>query len=125
MATSLTFFVMERPLSATAEPPIFRCDVEPDRDRARVVLTGELDLAGVEPLEREIDSLLGSGFRRIVVDLRGLTFLDSSGLRYVLTLARSASEDGFRLELIQGGDAVRRLFELTGTQDALPFVDAP
>ncbi len=111
-------------MSATAEPPTFRCDVEPERDRVRVVLTGELDLATVEPLEREVDSLLGSGFRWIVLDLRGLTFLDSSGLRYLLTLADGARNDGFRLELIQGGDSVRRLFELTGTQDALPFVEA-
>jgi hypothetical protein len=44
-------------LSATAEPPAFRCDVEPDRDRARVVLTGELDLATVEPLAGTEDGL--------------------------------------------------------------------
>ena len=111
-------------MSATAEPPIFSCDVAPDRDRARVLLTGELDLATVEPLEREVDSLLGSGFRWIVLDLRGLTFLDSSGLRYLLTLARNASAEGYRLELIQGGDNVRRLFELTDTLGALPFVEA-
>ncbi len=115
---------MERSLSATVEPPTFTCDVQPERDRARVVLAGELDMATVEPLEREVDSLVDSGFRRVVLDLRGLTFLDSSGLHYLLTLARRASHDGLRLELIQGGDDVRRLFELTGTEGALPFVEA-
>ena len=89
------------------------------------MLSGELDLASVEPLAREVDSLLGRGFGSLVLDLRGLTFLDSSGLRYVLTLARAAVQDGFRLELLQGGDSVRRVFELTGTESSLPFVEAP
>ncbi|MDQ3741117.1 MAG: STAS domain-containing protein [Actinomycetota bacterium] len=85
--------------------------------------SGELDLAGVETLEREVVTLLESGFRSLLLDLRSLTFLDSSGLRCVLMLARRARTEGFGLELIQGPDNVRRLFELTGTCRALPFVE--
>ena len=110
-------------MSAVVELPTFTCAVQPERDRVRIRLTGELDLAGVEPLEREVASLLDSGSRSLLLDLRGLTFLDSSGLRCVLMLARRAGTEGFRLELIQGGDNVRRLFELTGTSLALPFVE--
>ncbi len=111
-------------MSATVEP-LFACHVEPDRSRVRVVPEGELDLATVEALEREVDSLLDSGFRSILVDLRGVTFLDSSGLRYLLMLARAAGTDGFRLELVHGDANVRRIFELSGTLDGLPFVAAP
>ena len=111
-------------MSAILEPPTFTCHVEPDRARVRVVLAGELDLATVEPLEREVRSLLDRGFRWILLDLRGLTFLDSSGLRYVLDLHRAASDVGFRLELVHGAN-VRRIFELSGTLEALPFVAAP
>ncbi len=109
-------------MSITAVAPTFFCEVEPDRDCAWVKPVGELDLATVDALDREVRSLLTSGFRSLVLDLRALSFLDSTGVRYILTLARAAEPDGFRLELVQGGDHVRRLFELTGTLTALPFL---
>ena len=110
-------------MPAAVEPPVFECDVQPARDRVRVSPVGELELATVEVLEREVQSLLDRGFRSIVIDLRGLTFVDSTGLRCLLTLAQASESVPFRLELVRGGGHVHRIFELTGLADALPFVE--
>ena len=50
--------------------------------------------------------------------------MDSTGLRAVLALDAEARRDGFTLSLVRGSAAVQRVFELTGTAGALPFVDA-
>lgn len=98
----------------------FRCDVFPERDRARLAPVGELDLAVADHMEAEARGLWRSGRRLLVIDLRGLSFIDSSGVRMLLGLCADA-RDGLRLELIPGAPAVQRVFELTGTLEALPF----
>ena len=59
---------------------------------------------------------------RHILDLRRVSFLDSDGLRLALDLHAAASGDGFELELVPGPPHVQRVFEVTGTLDALPFV---
>jgi anti-anti-sigma factor len=56
--------------------------------------------------------------------VRQLDFIDSSGLRCLLDLDSEAGLDGFSLALILGSHPVQRVFELSGTATALPFVDA-
>ena len=103
-------------------PDPFRWEVVHDDGWLRVVPVGELDLAARERLEQAIDDLRGSGVDRLILDLRRLSFLDSSGLRLVLELHAAARGDGFELHLIPGPPEVQRIFALTGTLDALPFV---
>ena len=62
----------------------FRIDVEPERESVRVAPVGELDIATVEKLRAEVDRLREAGFTDLVLDLRGVRFLDSTGLRLVL-----------------------------------------
>jgi anti-anti-sigma factor len=57
-----------------------------------------------------------------VLDLRGVSFIDSTGLRLALDLDAAARGDGFRVELIPGPPQVQRIFDLTGALDQLPFV---
>ena len=52
-------------------------------------------MATVGAVEQELRRLHGSGFRNIVLDLGGLTFMDSSGLHFVTRWAQEASRDGF------------------------------
>ena len=59
----------------------------------------------------------------VTVDLAGLTFIDSTGLRCILKYDAEARQDGFSIALIQGPPAVQRIFVLTGTTDRLPFID--
>ena len=73
-------------------------------------------------MEARVAALLASGSTRIVLDLAELEFIDSTGLRLILELHGEAARDGYSLALVPGGEAVQRVFEITGTVQALPFV---
>jgi anti-anti-sigma factor len=102
----------------------FRCDVVHERARVRIVVAGELDLAGVPRLEQTLRTFLYTGFGRVVIDLRRLSFIDSTGLHLILRYAEAARRADVRFGLIPGPPAVQRIFELTGT-DALFDFEAP
>jgi anti-sigma B factor antagonist len=96
----------------------FTVEIRPDRERVIVVPHGELDLATVGILRAELGGLVNRGFDSIVLDLRRLAFLDSSGLRFILEQAARADTT---VTLIDGDPAVSELFDITGTRSALPF----
>jgi anti-sigma B factor antagonist len=93
---------------------------------AVVAPTGELDLSGAAVLEDELDRLAAEPeLATVVLDLRGLEFMDSSGLRLVVMADMRARETGRRFTLVRGGDTVHRVFEITRMSERLEFVDAP
>ena len=93
---------------------------------AVVVPTGELDLSGAAILEDELDRLAAEPeLATVVLDLRGLEFMDSSGLRLVVMADMRAREAGRRFALVRGGDTVHRVFEITRMNERLEFVNAP
>ena len=93
---------------------------------AVIALTGELDISGAPALDEEIGRLAGrEDVHRVVLDLRGLQFLDSSGLRVVALAARRLLAAGRELTLVRGSETVHRVFEITRMADRLDFVDAP
>jgi anti-sigma B factor antagonist len=103
-------------------------DYDTRRDGAVAVIAprGELDLPGAAVLETEIDSLLADpGVGTIVLDLRGLDFLDSSGLRLVIVTDMRAREEGRRFALVRGDATVHRVFEITRMSERLDFVADP
>jgi anti-anti-sigma factor len=110
-------------LSQHIEP--FTCKVTSDDDQAVVAPRGELDMATVQAVEQELRKLHESGTRQIVLDLGGLSFMDSSGLHLVMRWAEEASKDGFLFELEPGPPQIQRLFELTAVIDQLPFRSRP
>lgn len=94
--------------------------------RARMSLHGELDLATVgaaetalAELEREPDATT------LVIDLRTLRFMDSTGLHFVLGADARAREGGRRLLVVRGPEAVDRVFRLALPDGRLTFVDHP
>jgi anti-sigma B factor antagonist len=93
--------------------PLFRVEIEPERDCVRVIPHGELDLATVAALQAQVDELRSDGIAAIVLDLRRLSFMDSTGLRLLLTLDAAARSDGFDFSIVDGEGPVRRLLELT------------
>jgi anti-sigma B factor antagonist len=99
----------------------FEIRIQPAREAIRLKPIGELDLASAPELRKEIDQLVSVGFEHVIIDLRGLTFIDAVGLKLLLSLAEEAHAAGWRLVVIQGGSAVRRIFALTGTLEQLPF----
>ncbi len=85
-------------------------------------LTGELDLSTLEQLETALEGSLDGTPETVVVDLRNLTFLDSSGLRLMLALNADLREEGGRLVLVQGPRRVHRVLELTRADEELEIV---
>jgi anti-sigma B factor antagonist len=108
----------------TGEFEPFRIDVEPARDSVRVAPFGELDIATVDKLRGEVERLRDSGFGKLVLDLRGVRFLDSTGLRLVLELDQAAREASQELLIIRGSSVVQRIFEVTQVAERLQFIDA-
>jgi anti-anti-sigma factor len=98
-----------------------------ERDvHARVALRGELDLPAAAQLEPELDRLAGEpGVEVVTLDLRGLEFLDSSGLRLIVVVERRLRDAGRRLVLVRGPQPVQRVFEITRMTERLDFVDTP
>jgi anti-sigma B factor antagonist len=93
---------------------------------AVISLAGELDLSGAPALDEEVGRLAAhDGVRRVVLDLRGLQFLDSSGLRVVALAARRLEAAGRALTLVRGSETVQRVFEITRMGERLDFVDEP
>lgn len=98
-------------------------ELEIERESGRLSLHGELDLAGVGHLESEVTAVRDAGIEDVLVDLGGLEFMDSSGLRCLVQLDSRAREEGWRLSLRPGPPAVHRVFELTRMDERLTFVE--
>ena len=90
-----------------------------DRDGARAVINvkGELDAYSAPSLEEETARLLADDITELVLDLSGTRFLDSSGLRAILTAQRRLADGEGRLALRAPSEPVRRLLEITGLTD--------
>src|SRR3712207_685893 len=97
---------------------------ERDGDVHVLQLAGDLDLAGAPDLARRIDIARRDGVRRLLVDLSGVRFCDSTGLRALLGAARELRIAGGRLSVACPGDGtVARLLDLTGMREALDVHD--
>jgi hypothetical protein len=82
---SQRFFSVDPILGAPADLPLrFSITVELRRDAVKIAPSGELDLATIGQLQRELGELIGAGFARVVIDLRDVEFLDSSALHALL-----------------------------------------
>ena len=86
-------------------------------DRAVLTVRGELDAYSAPGLEDQVVRLLAQGVGTIVLDLSGTGFLDSSGLRAILTAQRRLTEGGGQLSLRSPSEPVSRLLEITGLTD--------
>jgi anti-sigma B factor antagonist len=89
----------------------------------RVIPRGEIDLASVGVLDAKLRELRETGFDHLVVDLREVTFMDSTGLRLILGWDENSRAGGLDFELIAGAPMVQRLFEITGVVARLRFIE--
>jgi anti-sigma B factor antagonist len=94
-----------------------------ERDAVRLRPVGTLDLATEPLLEQQLAELRAAGFRDLIVDLRGLEFMDSTGLQLVLRWNAAARVDGFSIGFVPGSPMIQRVFELTGTTEHVSFID--
>ncbi len=94
-----------------------------DGDTHVVELLGELDIAGAPRLEQEFFDVESGDAGKIVVDLRGLEFIDSTGIRLLLMAADRCSAE-HRMTILRGPRQVHRVFEITDLVSRLPFAEA-
>ncbi len=105
-----------------ADDASMTCIVLQSCDAAHVRPIGSLDMATAPMIERQLNELIEAGFRRLVVDLGGLSFMDSTGLRLALKWEAAARQDGFEIAFVPGPPAVQRVFEVAGMSDHVPFI---
>jgi len=96
-------------------------DATPDGPRVR--LAGELDIATAPQADEELRHAESGGPDRLTLDLSSLSFMDSTGLRLVVAAEQRAQESGRQLYVTRGPEAVQRVFELTGVDERLRFVE--
>ena len=99
-------------------------EIRRTEDRVVVVLRGELD-ANSEPEASAALAAATEDAGAVAVDLRGLDFIDSSGLKLVLAADRRLRERGVAFSVIRGPAHVQRAFTSAGLDALLPFVDEP
>jgi anti-sigma B factor antagonist len=104
----------------------FAIDIDEREDRVIVTPRGELDMASAPELEQAVMPRLQEE-RWVVLDLRSLDFIDSSGLRVVVGAHRSAEEHGGRFTCVRGapGSTVHRIVEIAGIDGVIEMVDDP
>lgn len=88
-----------------------------------ISLKGELDLSSVGKVQEELRRVEAEAPAVLVLDLSDLTFLDSTGLRTVVTADERARENGRRFVVVRGPDAVQRVFAITRLEERLEMVD--
>jgi anti-anti-sigma factor len=104
------------------KPGSLQISSEPIVDGAVTIsLQGELDLASARRMEEHFAAIDQQGPARVVIDLGGLAFIDSSGLRVLLLADARARDQGYELVLLPGQEPVQRVFEMTGALDVLRF----
>ena len=95
-----------------------------DRDGlVHMALAGELDLSSVPKVQEELRRIEAGSPATVVLDLSKLTFLDSTGLRCIVTADERARAEGRRIVIVRGPDAVQRVFAITRLEERLEIVD--
>jgi anti-anti-sigma factor len=90
-----------------------------------IAVSGELDLATSPTLEESLERVFESRAPVVVLDLRELDFMDSTGLSVLIRAHQTAENAERRLLLVKGPPQVQRLLSLTGVRERLAVVDAP
>lgn len=103
----------------------FRVEVRAENHATVISVSGELDLASSPVLEEELDRVADSHTEVVIVDLRELEFMDSTGLSVLVRAHQRAEEQGRRLGLVNGSQQVQRLLTLTGVAERLTLADTP
>ncbi len=103
----------------------FNVDQRTDEAATVLAVSGELDLAASPTLEERLDEVFGNGASHLIIDLRQLEFIDSTGLSVLVKAHQRAGESGCRFGLVNGGSQVRRLLSLTGIAERLTVADSP
>jgi anti-sigma B factor antagonist len=94
--------------------------------RTTLLLSGEFDASCVLRFERLVRAAMDDPLPFLVIDLREVTFIDSTGLALLLRTEAASRQDGFELQIVRSpAAAVRSALEVSGLERVLPFVERP
>jgi anti-sigma B factor antagonist len=102
-----------------------RVEVHREGRAAVIAVNGELDLASGPRLDDELRRAADSGVELLVVDLRGVEFIDSTGLSILVKAHQHAVSEGHEFALVRGPQQVQRLLDLTGVGERMTLIDTP
>jgi anti-anti-sigma factor len=111
-------------MSRTPSNPGFDLHVERRGPAAIMRLSGELDITAADLLVTRIKELADDSPDLVVIDLREVSFMDSTGLRSLLLARARGSEEEWSLKLIRGPEPVHRVLELTRMDEVFDFAEA-
>ncbi|HLI61492.1 MAG TPA: STAS domain-containing protein [Solirubrobacteraceae bacterium] len=109
-----------------ARRPEFEIVEHGDPPSVILAVRGELDMGTIGELSERVGARLTDGVSELRLDLRELSFMDSSGLRLLIELSDRARSEGWRLRLTPPrAEAAALVLRATGADRALPFEDGP
>jgi len=102
-----------------------RVEVQSYGEATVLAVSGELDLASSPMLESGLERVSSTGSGPVIVDLRQLDFMDSTGLSVLVKAHQRAQDDGRRFGLVSGPPQIQRLLSLTGIGERITVVRTP
>jgi anti-sigma B factor antagonist len=102
-----------------SDTDLVRIEVTGDSNTSRVTATGEVDSSSAPALRACLDEVLDKGVADLVIDLTGVTFLDSAGLCVLAAAHRRCVRADIRLQVLAKSRAVIRPMQITGLYDLL------
>jgi anti-sigma B factor antagonist len=103
----------------------FRVEVQERGTGTVIALSGELDLASSPALDEAFERVLASEAKVLVLDLRQLEFMDSTGLSIIVKAHQAVEDRDPQMYVVNGPAQVQRLLSLTGVAERVSLVDAP
>jgi anti-sigma B factor antagonist len=103
----------------------FTVQLQPRADVVLIAVSGELGIASAPELEQALDQIRPELTKLVIVDLRELEFMDSTGLSIIVRAHQRLSESNCELTLIKGQPQVQRLLDLTGVADRVRLFAEP
>ena len=94
-------------------------------DHTVISVTGEIDLYTAPKLQSELMTALGANPARLIVDMSGVDFCDSTGINVLLAAHRQARERGGELQLAGPGTATRKVLQVTGLESVFTVLNDP
>jgi anti-anti-sigma factor len=105
--------------------PLLEVATSEENGAVRIALSGELDISTAPRVEEELERVEPDGPAVLVLDLRAVSFMDSTGLRLIVSADGRAREQGRRLAVVRGPETVQRIFRVTRLEERLDMVDDP
>jgi anti-anti-sigma factor len=108
----------------SAMQPNFQISHRDENDWTVVEIHGEVDVYTVPQIRDHVVGRIDEGRRRIILDLRRVTFIDSTGLGVFVGILKRIREHDGALRLVIASQTVRKIFDLTSLYGVFPIYDS-